>query len=172
MALPYVPEPVATEEAPARRSSPGTPMIDRIERNSERSVETGCWTWRRYVTPEGYGRIVVGRKSTLAHRVSYEAHVGLIPAGMQLDHLCRNRACVNPAHLEPVTSQENSIRGLRARPPQTHCCHGHPFDEENTYRTRLGRRSCKACRRRAVNAHYAANGPRSKRAPAQARVSS
>lgn len=125
-----------------------TPVTARIKERSEPDAN-GCWVWKAYRDRHGYGHIsVYGRRSLLAHRVSYEAFVGEIPQGLTLDHLCRNRACVNPAHLEPVTARENSLRGASpaanyAR--QTECLRGHPFDEANTYIWN-GSRICRACR--------------------------
>lgn len=90
-----------------RRSSPVEYILD---------PATGCWNWQRQRNEFGYGRARdKSNRNTLAHRIMYERLVGLIPDGMQLDHLCRNHACVNPAHLEPVTHGENQRRGNNAK---------------------------------------------------------
>jgi len=73
--------------------------------------QTGCWNWQLYVDDRGYGRC----KKDRAHREYYRRHVGPIPEGTELDHLCRNKRCVNPDHLEPVTHAENVRRGQRAK---------------------------------------------------------
>ena len=87
-------------------------LRDRIQACSEPEPNTGCWLWTAALK-NGYGRITMmnPKRKTAAHRVSYEAFVGPIPEGLTLDHLCRVRCCVNPAHLEPVTMRENIMRG-------------------------------------------------------------
>lgn len=124
------------------------PPKERITRNC--SVDTrGCWNWHS-VAPDGYGRIGVSYEKKLAHRVSYEDFVGKIPDGLELDHLCMNTRCVNPAHLEPVTGAENKRRAGSAgamdrRSANTHCKHGHEYTPENTRITKDGHRDCKTC---------------------------
>lgn len=75
----------------------------------------GCWIWKGRLDQKGYGHMNIGRKTIGAHRYLYELHIGKIPEGMQLDHLCRVRNCVNPNHLEIVTNKENSWRGNRCK---------------------------------------------------------
>lgn len=125
---------------------------------------TGCWNWTAASGPDGYGRFhldarrIPGRRPIVAHRVSYEHFVGPIPDGLQLDHLCRNRGCVNPAHLEPVTQRENLLRGIgfsAVNATKTRCDNGHAFTPENTYRWH-GSRYCRACRREREKAGRAA----------------
>ncbi len=108
----------------------------------------GCWVWQKSITGGGYGYINWKRKTQKAVRIIYKMLVGPIPPGLQLDHLCRNRACVNPQHVEPVTSRENTMRGLNAsavKARQTACYKGHPFDTTNTYVRSNGTRLCRSC---------------------------
>lgn len=121
-------------------------------------VPGGCWLWRGTIEASGYGRVGIGRtKNFMAHRVMYEMLVGPIPDGLQLDHLCRVRACVNPNHLEAVTPRVNSLRSenlCAQRARKTHCPKGHPYSGENLVITRQGHRICRECRRRSALAGY------------------
>lgn len=120
----------------------------RLERMYVPDPMSGCWLWTNRITTGGYGSFTLDGYPFPAHRASYEVFVGPIPEGMELDHLCRNRACINPDHLEPVTRRENALRGLSpvsANARKTHCPKGHAYDEANTYIWR-GSRHCIACR--------------------------
>ena len=104
-----------------------------------------CWSFDAYHSPDGYARFWVGGRTVEAHRFVYELLVASIEAGLVIDHLCRNRWCVNPDHMEPVTNHVNILRGEPAT--KTHCVHGHLLDEANTYRRRgsNGKRQCRTC---------------------------
>lgn len=106
-----------------------------------------CWLWQGSFYPDGYGR----HSSSTAHRAVWILMRGAIPIGMTVDHVCRNRACVNPDHMELVTPRENTRRGFVARQS---CRHGHPYTPENT-RLRGGTRECRACDRRTTAAYKA-----------------
>lgn len=108
-------------------------------------TNTGCWEWAACTHRTGYGKVNVDHKTSLAHRVSYQEFIGPIPEGLDIDHLCRNRKCINPDHLEPVTRRENLARG--AGQCSSHCKKGHEFTLENTRIYRNTRR-CRICSRR------------------------
>lgn len=106
-----------------------------------------CWLWKGALN-HGYGSFSIGARQRKAHRFSYELAHGAVPEGLTLDHLCRNRPCVRPDHLEAVTDRENILRGesfAASNSRKTHCKRGHPFTSENTYRDRKNRRVCRAC---------------------------
>ena len=109
---------------------------------------TECIEWNGTITKCGYGQIRLDGKLFYVHRVAYTLYHGSIPKGLQIDHLCRNRKCFNPEHLEAVTNKENSIRGLTGsnnkQSKQTHCIRGHEFNESNT-RIYNGKRKCLKC---------------------------
>ena len=112
-------------------------------------ANSGCWIWRS-ANSGGYGNFSVNKKQYRAHRVIYELLKSPIPQDMTLDHLCRNRICVNPNHLEPVSRRENILRGIglaAKNGKKSHCLKGHPFDEFNTYLPKDGSRQCKTCRK-------------------------
>lgn len=106
-----------------------------------------CWLWMRAMNQYGYGRFWDGERLVASHRYAYELMVGPIPDGLHIDHLCRTRACVNPKHLEPVTNQENCIRGERWTPDKIkdHCRYGHPYSGWNLYINPSGKRQCREC---------------------------
>lgn len=111
----------------------------------------GCWEWTGRHDVLGYSLIYIEGKYRKAHRFSYELHIGQIPADLHLDHLCRNRGCVNPQHLEPVTLVENIMRGNGAAAQaarRTHCPQGHPYFGDNLVLTDKGYRVCRTCRRK------------------------
>lgn len=111
----------------------------------------GCMEWTGAINTSGYGHYNRGLTYYLGHRASYEMFVGPIPEGLVIDHLCRNRACCRPDHLEPVTIGENIRRGEQAT--KTHCVHGHEFTPSNTYLRLTGGRECRACRKRRMAEH-------------------
>lgn len=120
--------------------------------------ENGCWEWQGVQTNFGYAQIGVDGKLIYVHRFAYELLVGPIPADKSLDHLCRNRICVNPAHLEPVSVRVNTLRGIGPSAENTkkmQCPRGHPLSGNNLSPCWLkrGRRMCKICLRDRTRAY-------------------
>ena len=136
------------------------PILDRLA--DKFTVGDGCWEWTGARSRGGYGMIYPKwRGECLAHRVVFTLMRGPVPHGLQLDHLCRNRACVNPAHLEPVTNRENILRGVTAPAVnvlKTHCDNGHEFTDENTRARSGGNRDCRGCHRERNQAYYRRGG--------------
>jgi len=140
----------------------GTPS-ERFWAKVDRRSPNECWLWTAVQNGEGYGSFWVDGKKVLAHRWAYEDQVGPIPEGLQLDHVrargCRNRNCVNPAHVEPVTQVVNIRRGDSGRVnaarmrAKTHCPKGHSYSGENLYVGPGGIRRCRECKRSSNRKH-------------------
>ena len=136
-------------------------MFDHVYAKISPEPNTGCWIWDGSTADTGYGNIAIrvdGKQVTkLAHRLLYEIEKGPIDKQLEIDHLCRNRWCVNPDHLEPVSRRENVIRGIgpqlaaERNLAKTHCPQGHAFSGDNlyVYKGRKGQecRGCRECRR-------------------------
>lgn len=111
-------------------------------------VVNGCWEWQKSLSRSGYGVFWYDNHNMVAHRISYSLYKGPIPEGLPLDHICANKKCVNPDHLEVVTFKENTSRMHNRKRSDTHCANGHAFAEVGTYeRTRNGRKvkTCNKC---------------------------
>lgn len=122
-------------------------------------LENGCWQWLKRKDKDGYGQVYFTKnqpkpKAMIAHRVAYWLVGNKFTPGLVLDHLCRNRACVNPAHLEEVTNLTNLTRGSRKAGTATHCLRGHER-QSNTYVSPKGARSCRPCNTIASNKYHA-----------------
>jgi hypothetical protein len=106
-----------------------------------------CWEWQGGIKCDGYGSFYWEKKQYPSHRVAYEIMVGDVPQGLELDHLCKNRKCCNPEHLEAVTHKQNLLRGdtiVAINSKKTHCPQGHPYFGENLL-IKQGSRHCRKC---------------------------
>ena len=127
--------------------------LARMHRLITVNEETGCWEWKGNTTTNGYGKWQrgPGHRERVIHRITYEHYKDQkIPDRMQGDHLCRNRICCNPDHIEIVTPSENTIRQDHAGRRKTHCPKGHEYNEKNTRNTSDGKRVCRACDRERI----------------------
>lgn len=144
------PLPVLTVEQRARQQV-------RLQRNVEVDPASGCWNWKLGLSVGGYGTTAMYGKTWPAHRLSYFLFVGDFDPALDIDHLCRNRRCCYPEHLEPVPARVNLFRSTNHIVSQltaTHCPKGHPYDAENLHVRPSGRRACRACQREWSNDRY------------------
>jgi hypothetical protein len=129
-------------------------IAERFWPKVDKRADNECWPWTAYKNAAGYGMLTIDRIVHPAHRISYELNVGGIPEGLSIDHVlsrgCTRKDCVNPAHLEPVTTGENISRAPLApatiNAAKTHCAHGHEFTPDNIYTSPTGGRRCRVCR--------------------------
>jgi hypothetical protein len=125
---------------------PDDRLPDRIASKIRVNTDTGCWEWTASIGSHGYGQVHYERKMHTVHRLLYMLLVGPVPEGLQLDHLCRNRPCCNPEHLEIVTHRQNSLRDTGApahNAKKIACPQGHPYDRTS----KRGYRFCSICTR-------------------------
>lgn len=135
------------------KRKPRTLKVKPLDRFLSKVNKTGeCWNWVARVDKDGYGVFSLNRKNVRAHRYSYEEYKGKIGSGLVIDHLCRNKSCVNPDHMETVTNKENILRGFwggAINHRKTHCINGHPLSGKNLYvQVKTGKRYCRTCDRR------------------------
>lgn len=142
-------------EARERLGVPSRPktLSERLAARIRVDDETGCHVWFGTINHHGYGRITApsdwAKTKIATHRAAWVLANGPIPIGLELDHLCRNRSCCNPAHLELVTHRENVARGDAPpahRSRQSHCKRGHPLAGDNLVPRKDGHRECRKCR--------------------------
>ncbi len=136
-------------------------VMDRVMESVAIDPDTGCWVWTKSLERNGYARMSVGHKVDGVHRITYKERHGYdaIPDGYEIDHLCRNRACCNPDHLEAVEHRENIMRSpiavARINADKTECWRGHPLSGPNLHTNARGHRSCRACSRIKTAQHRA-----------------
>lgn len=135
-------------------------QLDAILSRVDKRGPDECWPWAGWKNRDGYPahsvRVDGEVRRATPYRITHEMEYGRIPPDLEADHLCRNRGCCNPHHIEAVTHDENMARSIPMNAKKTHCHKGHPFNDENTYVTPDGRRMCRTCQRARVAAYRAA----------------
>lgn len=127
-------------------------FFDKVE------ITTSCWLWHGTVSRSGYGSFSIRNRDGRSHRFTYELFIGPLPSGLEIDHLCKVRNCVNPEHLEAVSHRENLLRGsgiAAINSQKTACVHGHEYNDMSTYTNSLGERRCRICKRIQNNSEQA-----------------
>lgn len=143
--------PFTSASSKAMHAARRRPVEDRFMAFVMPEPNSGCWLWMGCLNTHGYAKFQVSGHGIAGSRWAYQHFVGLIPEGLQIDHKCRVRCCVNPDHLRPLTQKENILCGIGAaalNAQKTHCVNGHEFNKANTYlHVRLGtlRRCCRIC---------------------------
>ena len=132
--------------ATASLGKPST-TITRLLYKIQVDPDTGCWIWQGNKSRIGYGLIIVNKRTTSPHRVSYQYFIGEIPDGKEVHHRCYVRACCNPLHLDVVFHRENLIDAFLDVRTSDSCQNGHPYTEENTRVGKHGNRTCRTCNR-------------------------
>ena len=126
-------------------------LVERFWNKIQVDENTGCWNWLGPKVGRGYGVITIDSRQRYTHRFAYEVNIGKIPESLTIDHLCKNKLCANPEHMEVVSNRENNMRGnsmsaINAR--KTHCKNGHPLIGSNLRVRKTGVRNCRICIRK------------------------
>ena len=131
-----------------RKAPAGLTVKERLLFYSYVDRDTGCWEWTSTKNQKGYPRMKIDKVMCGAHRVSYEMFTGPLIDELEMDHICENRGCINPAHIQQISHGDNIRNGARWRHKKdNHCIHGHKYTEENTQIRADGRKRCATCRR-------------------------
>ncbi|MDX2309344.1 MAG: HNH endonuclease [Hyphomicrobium sp.] len=165
-AMKPVPAPTVMETTLTNRTiTLSAPVIAKFWAVVDKQSADDCWPWLGPLNAKGYGRFAANGSVEMAHRSSVRLSGRDIPPGFEVDHICRNRRCVNPSHLRVVTHQENLLSGqtiAAANAAKTHCRKGHPLSTGNLVQG-SGKRVCKECRRARSEAEYVPSTDRRRR---------